>query len=182
MDQRLVTSFVKALRDTDSSKHQAEVFRDFAELAYCALAKTRAPSPDRAEALEAQYLDVVRRYRDPDDVHRMPELLGLSLQALNRGGGDFLGTVAGEIGCLSDDPGQFFTPYEVSRLMAETNLADVGETGRVLSRSANWRPRQGACCWPSRMRSRPRGLISKRKFGLKQWSCPAPPITWPISN
>src|SRR5690606_29494971 len=38
------------------------------------------------------------------------------------GGGDFLGGVAAEIGALDSGLGQFFTPYEISLLMAEMNL------------------------------------------------------------
>lgn len=120
-----VKAFIKAMSDIDRSKHRTEVFRDFAELSYCAFAKTRATSPERAEALEAQYMDVVKRYRDPDDIRRMPELLGIAVSTLSVGGCDFLGAVAGEIGALNGDLGQFFTPYEVSRMMAEITLSDA---------------------------------------------------------
>lgn len=126
MTREPVKAFIKALEQIDRSKHRAEVFRDFAELSYCALAKTRAPNAERADALETQYMDLVKRYRDPDDIRKMPELLKITMAALSVGGCDFLGEVAGEIGALNANLGQFFTPYDLSRTMAEMTLSDAG--------------------------------------------------------
>lgn len=120
-----VREFIKILKELDHSKHRDEVFRDFCELAYCALAKKACPWPDQREALEAQYMEVVGKYRNKDDVRRMPELLGIALMELSTGGCDFLGEIAGELGALEAKMGQFFTPYEVSRLMAEINLTGI---------------------------------------------------------
>ena len=125
-----VRDFVKAINGIDSSKSRNEVFIDFCELAYCALAKVASPSEQQREDLERQYMEVVARYRKKDDVRKMPELLGLTLEAISGGGIDFLGAVAGELGVLDARQGQFFTPYHVSRLMAEismTNVADIIE-------------------------------------------------------
>lgn len=122
MARSAVSEFVRVLGDIDRSKHRDEVFRDFCELAYCALAKQASPFEDQRDALEAQYMDVVARYRSKDDVRRMPELLALAIPQISAGGSDFLGMVAGEIGALSAQLGQFFTPYEVSRLMVEMNF------------------------------------------------------------
>lgn len=119
--------FVRLINDIDRSKYRTEIFTDFCEMAYCALAKTACPFPEHQEALEDQYMGVVGRYRDKDDVRKMPELLALALSEIGNGGCDFLGMVAGEIGALDSKLGQFFTPYEVSRLMAEINLVDVDQ-------------------------------------------------------
>ena len=43
--------FVRALGEIDRSKRQTEVFADFCEMAYCALAKQASPYPDQREAL-----------------------------------------------------------------------------------------------------------------------------------
>ncbi len=117
--------FVRLLNDIDRSKYRTEVFSDFCEMSYCALAKNASPFAEQQDALETQYMEVVGRYRDKDDVRKMPELMGIALGEIGNGGCDFLGMVAGEIGALESKLGQFFTPYEVSRLMAEINLADV---------------------------------------------------------
>ena len=120
--------FIKIMGELDRSKHQSEVFSDFCELAYCALAKKASPFEDQRTQLEAQYMEVVGRYRNKDDIRRMPELLGIALNELSAGGCDFLGEVAGEMGVLNDRLGQFFTPYHVSRLMAEINLTGLEKT------------------------------------------------------
>ncbi|MGB3316781.1 MAG: N-6 DNA methylase, partial [Albidovulum sp.] len=120
-----VARFVRCMADIDGSKSRTEVFRDFCELAFCTLAKTAAQNAEEAERREANYMEVVGRYRNKDDVRKMPELLSMAVLALNLGGIDFLGRVAGEIGALDSDMGQFFTPYEISRLNAEMSLGDA---------------------------------------------------------
>lgn len=120
-----VNDFLRLLRKRDRSKRQTEVFADFCELAYCALAKQASPFPDQRDQLEAQYMRVVGRYRDPDDIRAMPEMLAIALTTIRAGGADFMGQIAGEIGALDAGLGQFFTPYEVSRLIAEMNLGDA---------------------------------------------------------
>lgn len=117
--------FLRILRGIDRSKRTTEVFRDFCEMAFCAIAKTTAPTKERAETLEGEYMRAVARYRNPDDVRQMPALLGLAAMALQEGGCDFLGEVAGEIGALDSGLGQFFTPYDISRLSASVIMSDA---------------------------------------------------------
>jgi hypothetical protein len=122
-----VTAFLERMKDIDQSKRRTEVFRDFCELSFCALAKTTALPPEKAERLEAQYMACVGRYRNPDDVRIMPDLLGMAVNAVASGGRDFLGEIAAEIGVLDAGMGQFFTPYEISRLAAEMTLSGAAE-------------------------------------------------------
>ncbi|WP_120633530.1 N-6 DNA methylase [Ruegeria sp. EL01] len=123
-----VKDFVRIINELDRSKHRDEVFRDFCELSYCALAKRACPDETQRDALEAQYMEVVGRYRNKDDIRRMPELLAIMAGTIGNGGCDFLGMVAGELGVLDAKLGQFFTPYEVSRMMAEIAVADAKTT------------------------------------------------------
>lgn len=118
-----VKEFVKLLQDIDRSKHTDEIFRDFCELVYCALSKPLC-QPDKQDEREAQYMAIVARYRDKDSIRKMPQLMAMAMQALMNGGVDYLGAVAGEIGALNSDMGQFFTPYEVCRLMAEITFTN----------------------------------------------------------
>lgn len=121
---RQTAAFLKRLRSLDGAKDDREKLRDFLELAYCAIAKLTA-APERAEALEDRYMTVVRSYRDKDDVRAYPELLAMAVCAVPEHG-DFLGPIAAELGALNPRVGQFFTPWEVARLMAEMMLADTG--------------------------------------------------------
>ncbi len=120
-----VKDFVRIINELDRSKHRDEIFRDFCELSYCALAKRVCPDEAQRDALEVQYMEVVGRYRNKDDIRRMPELLAIMAGMIGNGGCDFLGMVAGELGVLDTKLGQFFTPYEVSRMMAEMTLTDA---------------------------------------------------------
>lgn len=119
--------FIKIVHDLTHYRNHAEVFADFLELSFCSVAKTMALTTERADALEARYMDVVaRNAKSPNYIREMPKLLGIATLALNGGsGGDFLGHVAGELGALNAHVGQFFTPFEVSKTMAMLILSDV---------------------------------------------------------
>lgn len=117
--------FIKILDGLDSSKSRHDNFRNFCEMAYCALAKKTAPDQISADKFETRYMDIVSTYSNKDDVRKMPELLGLMTSALNAGGCDFLGEVAGELELLESRSGQFFTPYHLSKVMAQINLTNA---------------------------------------------------------
>ncbi len=120
-----VTAFVRALDQFDRSKTRTEIFRLFCEMTYCALAKRASPFADQQDRLEAEYMDCVGRFPNKDDIRRMPEMMAIAIEAIAGGGLDFFGQVAAEIGALDAGLGQFFTPYEISRLMAEMSLGDA---------------------------------------------------------
>ena len=95
-------------------------------MAVCAIRKKTLPDGPAADALEEQYMAVVKRNR-PEDVRAMPELLGITALAVQEGGCDFLGQVVGDLELINGHMGQFFTPYDVSRMIAEMTLADARE-------------------------------------------------------
>jgi hypothetical protein len=126
-DEQRVKAFLKHLNENAFSKSPGEKFRDWCELAYCAWAKPTAPTQERADELEARYMSIVERYRRTDEElefirHSSTHMAALAQLAVQGGGVDFLGDVAGQLEILNPNQGQFFTPYEVSRFMAEINL------------------------------------------------------------
>ena len=129
-----VKAFIKRIAALDREKSPYDTFRDFCEMAFCAYAKTTAPSPERSQELEDRYMQIVSTYRNKDTVRAYPELLGLAANAI-RQGCDFLGSVATEMEVLNAQIGQFFTPYEVARFMAMMSLEDaaalIGQNGFV---------------------------------------------------
>ncbi|TRW94274.1 N-6 DNA methylase [Paracoccus sp. M683] len=141
-----VTAFLRALDQFDRSKTRTEIFRLFCEMAYCALAKRASPFADQRDRLEADYMACVGRFPNKDDVRRMPEMMALSIEAIAGGGIDFIGQVAAEIGALDAGLGQFFTPYEVSRLMAEKSLGDAAAQIEAQGFIAVSEPAAGAGC------------------------------------
>ena len=68
---------------------------------------------------------IVGTYRNKDTVRAFPELLAIAYGAIDAGGCDFLGSVASQMEVLNARVGQFFTPYTVSRMIAEMTLQDV---------------------------------------------------------
>jgi type I restriction-modification system DNA methylase subunit len=118
--------FTKAFESLAHHRQRHEVFADFLELAVCAVRKTTLPPGAEADALEERYMATVRR-NTPEDVRAMPELLGITALAVQQGGCDFLGQVAGDLELVGGQMGQFFTPYEICRLLAEMTLQDAGE-------------------------------------------------------
>jgi hypothetical protein len=114
-----VKQFGKRLLELDRSKTPYEKFRDFCELAYCAHAKRMAGSTEAADRLEARYMQIVGTYRDKDTVRAYPEMMAWAFLAVAEEKQEFLGTVASELELLDTHNSQFFTPYDVSRMMAE---------------------------------------------------------------
>jgi hypothetical protein len=114
--------FIKQVHDLTRTGHShSKVLEDFLEMAFCGLAKqTHLESSDRAAELEERYMRVVRQ-RKPEYINAMPRLFGTSWIGVQEVG-DFLGVISGELGALSEHMGQFFTPYELSRLMCELHL------------------------------------------------------------
>lgn len=120
-----VKEFIKLLSDIDNSKSNTEKFRDLCEAAYCGLAKLMAPSKERADQLEARYMMIEGRYKEGVELRALfGKLIGIAWNATMEGGIDFLGEVSGQLGSLDEDRGQFFTPYEVCRMMAKITIGD----------------------------------------------------------
>ena len=75
------------------------------------------------EPREARYLDIVGRYRR-EIIELFPQLLAELVQALDAGPGDVLGTLFHELDLHSKARGQYFTPYALSRCMAQATLGN----------------------------------------------------------
>ena len=121
--------FIKLLNDHAGGDAPWRRFEWWCEAAYCALAKGAALAlhqTDRAEALETRYAQV--EARAGQYAKRLPELMGMAVMALEVGNcRDFLSSVVSDddVSALNRHCGQFFTPYEVSRMMAEMTMHDL---------------------------------------------------------
>ncbi len=122
------TRFIEVLESFDRDKDKGEHFRNFCTLSYCALAKQTAFSKEEADNLEERYMSIVHSYKNKDDIRKMPELMSLTLTALQHGGSDFLGELATDLEILDKDNGQFFTPYHVTKMMSKILLPDIPKT------------------------------------------------------
>ncbi len=118
--------FIKAFERLAHHRERHDVLADFLEMGVCAVRKTTLPPGPAADQIEAAYMGVVAR-NAAEDVRAMPELLAITSLAVQDGGSDFLGQVVGDLELVNGHMGQFFTPYDVSRMMAEITLQDAGE-------------------------------------------------------
>jgi hypothetical protein len=135
--------FIRAFASLAHHRERHDVLADFLEMAVCAIRKTTLPPGPAADAIEDQYMSVVKR-NTPEDVRALPELLGITALAVQEGGCDFLGQVIVDLELRNDHMGQFFTPYDVSRMIAEMTLQDAGELIRAKGFVTLMEPASGA--------------------------------------
>jgi len=112
-------AFRKTFRDIARHKHRYDVFRDFVTLAACSLHNALL----KEESREQEYLQIIGGYNAPDQ-QAFPKLLGQLVQILEAEPRDVLGPLYMELEIASKDQGQFFTPPELSELMARMNFGD----------------------------------------------------------
>ena len=91
-------------------------------------------SPEDLEKNEAEYMQIVKRCRHPQETMRdLSLMLAAVVVALEAAPIDFIGPIFGEL-ASSDQMGQFFTPYHISKMMADMIIGDpmqmLKESGR----------------------------------------------------
>lgn len=114
------SAFLKIFITTARYHHRHKVFEDFVSCAAIALHNGVAHDAE----LEKQYLSIIAGY-EKEDVTRMAELLGHVVMALDQERCDFLGSVFMELELGDKYRGQFFTPWDVSRMMASVQLSGI---------------------------------------------------------
>ena len=112
-------AFQKRFRDIARHKHRYDVFRDFVTMAACSLHN----GVWKDEVRETEYLEIIGRY-DRDDQLAFPELMAGLVAMLQPEPRDVLGPLYMELEIANRDQGQFFTPPELSEVMARMVFAD----------------------------------------------------------
>lgn len=113
------------LIEANARRHQKyRVFSDFCELA--ALSFSNAVDLAQREAREARYLQIVSGY-EREEVERFPQMLGQLVNQFETSMGDHLGALFMTLGLGDSGKGQFFTPFELSSLMARMIMGDTIE-------------------------------------------------------
>jgi len=117
--------FVRAFNGIARHRHRYEVFRDFVTLSALSVQNSmREFMPaDRYQALESEYMAIVKRY-DKEQAIEFAHLLGSLVCLLEPEPRDILGQLYMELELGNTNTGQFFTPPEISELMARVTYGD----------------------------------------------------------
>jgi type I restriction-modification system DNA methylase subunit len=112
--------FIKILDNIKYSKNRYELFNDWLTMAAASLYSTWKND----KAVEEEYLFTAKQYK-PEETEQFSQLLELTVNALEEKEQDFLGEVF-TYGELSNSKnGQFFTPYNISYMMADMLVGDT---------------------------------------------------------
>jgi type I restriction-modification system DNA methylase subunit len=115
-----IKEFNCKLQALGRSKSIETVFKDFLTLSTCSLAQPFYRSPD----LEQKYMETINNY-SKEQAEEFSQLLALLVSALEEKHQDFLGQIFSLNGFGNSSKGQFFTPYHISKFMAEINFTDI---------------------------------------------------------
>lgn len=112
--------FNEILREIDDSKNTVTKFSDFLTLATYSIAQPFYNS----EEIEEKYKNVAKQYSLPQ-LEKFAHLISIVILALDDEMQDFLGKIFMSNDMGAGYKGQFFTPYHVSKMMAEIQLIDA---------------------------------------------------------
>lgn len=107
---------IKKLIDNMSGKYNRyDIFRDFIVLSACTISN----SVDKAQwqKREDMYMGIIRKY-SKEEANKFTEMLALMVLAYESRMGDFIGELYMTMEFGNKHAGQFFTPYDVSRMMS----------------------------------------------------------------
>jgi len=138
---------VSILRDLSRTHGLDRTWSDWTEMG--ALALANAVDRGQFEKREKRYLEIVGRYAK-EDLQRLADAFALLVQCWDQRFttgefGDVLGSTFMMLDMGNAGTGQFFTPYEVSRLMGGMIMGDAGELTDQVERRGFLRLMEPAC-------------------------------------
>jgi type I restriction-modification system DNA methylase subunit len=121
-------TFIDKLNSISYSRNHYEIFNDFIYMAAAALYSWK-----KDEQAEKEYLSIAKNY-SADELEKMAELLYIITEAFEKiyfrketvddNYGDFMGHVFMELNYGNKNTGQYFTPYQISYLIAEMSIGE----------------------------------------------------------
>ncbi|MBQ8616352.1 MAG: SAM-dependent DNA methyltransferase [Clostridia bacterium] len=116
-------NIIKLFDKVDQSHSRWQTWADFVVMAAIAISNTVDKA--HAEEREKQYLAIAGKYR-PKDLQFFAEILAEVVAGMEQNPDqDFLGEMYMALELGNDHAGQFFTPYNVCRMMAKMTYGDV---------------------------------------------------------
>jgi len=155
------TQFAKLFSMLLNSKSNWEAWHDFVTMAAIAISNTFDRQGPTRDAREQEYLGLIKRYGKADQ-QIFPQLLAAAVQALEaEPEQDFLGTVFMRLNLGDHWKGQFFTPYAICKMIAETQFAHLDE--RVEEKG--WVGIHDPCCGAGALLIAARNAMVRKKLG-----------------
>lgn len=114
----------KTLEKVAVHRHMHDVYRDFLEL--FALSLRNVADLRGWQERENRYLEIVANY-DREDLDRFAEVFAIVTGIMQADPQDVLGRLYMELEVSNDRLGQFFTPYDLARLVAAITAKDIVE-------------------------------------------------------
>lgn len=123
---QLYKDMTKKLTGLTGGKRMFEVFRDFTEL--FALSLRNVVDKTNWQEREDRYLEVAKGYTR-DQLETMAEVFAMVVVQMEHQPEDVLGKLYMELEVSNDARGQFFTPYEIAKLMASMQADEIASRG-----------------------------------------------------
>ncbi|MFD7661323.1 N-6 DNA methylase [Streptomyces sp. NPDC059788] len=118
---------VKLLAASTGAKRMSEVFDNFVEMAALALRNAVGVRGSESwEAREGRYLQIAGGY-SREELDRFVHALALVATEMERDPCDVLGRLYMELELGNERLGQYYTPYDIARLMAEMQIDSIAE-------------------------------------------------------
>ena len=120
-------SLTKLITSASYRHANYQVFSDFVEMA--AISISNAVDIPQRDKREAEFMRIVKKY-EPKEVAEFPKMLGCLVDTLETefsdgGGSDVLGKTYHELELHNKWAGQYFTPFEICRMMAKMTVGDL---------------------------------------------------------
>ncbi len=123
---------VKIFEQLAAGRHSRwQVFADFCEMA--AITFSNAVDLAQYDVREANYMKIIGKY-DRAEAALFPQAIGEVVEALEKNFGDVLGRVFHDLELHNKWAGQFFTPYDLSRMMAKMTIGDGDDLRERIAR------------------------------------------------
>ena len=117
--------FQKVFSQLCNTKSSWQAWSDFVEMAAIAISNRFEIRENVKQEREGRYLDIIRQYSKSEQ-QLFPELLAILVTALERESEqDFLGEMFMALELGSHWKGQFFTPYDVCKMMVKVTADDA---------------------------------------------------------
>jgi len=110
--------FINILEHLKPSKHAYEVFSDWLVMTTATLYSWK-----KDEKTESEYMEIAKQYKK-EELDKHGQLLQITVEALEKKEQDFLGEVFTFANLTNARTGQFFTPYNISLMMAKMIIGE----------------------------------------------------------